>query len=145
MELVRDGLTAKQIARELGISHRTVEQHIAAAIKTLGVSNRIAAVTRLNEIERDEELAGSVAPFMLPAERVPVESELIDDETHMSIDEVSSAQSQYNIVPPLGGKPNTATRAERIAWMIRIAVICTMATCLVILSIMAVTSLASIL
>ncbi|WP_083800393.1 helix-turn-helix transcriptional regulator [Erythrobacter sp. SD-21] len=51
IRLVRKGYTSKQIGRELGISSRTVDQHIAAVIERLQVNNRLAAVERLQELE----------------------------------------------------------------------------------------------
>ncbi len=44
LALVRDGLTNRQIARELGISEATVRTHLQNAYEALGVNNRVAAV-----------------------------------------------------------------------------------------------------
>ncbi len=44
LELVRDGQTNRQVARELGISEATVRTHLQNAYAALGVSNRVAAV-----------------------------------------------------------------------------------------------------
>lgn len=43
LALVGEGLTYRQIAEELGISHRTVDAHIQLALRDLGVPNRAAA------------------------------------------------------------------------------------------------------
>jgi len=43
---VADGLTDKQIARELGLSHRTVEMHVARSLEALGCRSRAEAVAR---------------------------------------------------------------------------------------------------
>lgn len=45
--LVADGATNQQIAHELGISRRTVENHLYTAYRQLDVSNRTAATTVL--------------------------------------------------------------------------------------------------
>ncbi len=43
---VARGMTSKEIARDLGLSPRTVDLHIARASTRLGAANRIEAVTR---------------------------------------------------------------------------------------------------
>ena len=49
VEHVADGLSNVQIARELGVSERTVAKHLERAYAKLGVSSRTAAVARLRE------------------------------------------------------------------------------------------------
>ncbi len=43
LDLVRQGLANKQIARKLGISERTVKAHLTSVFSTLGVSDRTQA------------------------------------------------------------------------------------------------------
>ena len=43
LELVRDGLANKQIARCLGITERTVKAHLTSVFSTIGVADRTAA------------------------------------------------------------------------------------------------------
>jgi DNA-binding NarL/FixJ family response regulator len=43
LELVRDGLANKQIARRLGITERTVKAHLTSVFSTIGVTDRTAA------------------------------------------------------------------------------------------------------
>jgi DNA-binding NarL/FixJ family response regulator len=43
LELVRDGLANKQIARRLGISERTVKAHLTSVFSAIGVADRTAA------------------------------------------------------------------------------------------------------
>ena len=43
VELVRHGLTNRQIARRLGISERTVKAHLTSAFAAIGVSDRTQA------------------------------------------------------------------------------------------------------
>jgi DNA-binding CsgD family transcriptional regulator len=47
LELVRLGLTNAQLARELSISPRTVQHHLAHIYKKLGVRNRAGALGRV--------------------------------------------------------------------------------------------------
>lgn len=49
MRLAAKGMAGKQIARVLGISPKTVEQHKTRAFKRLGVPNQAAAVALLTE------------------------------------------------------------------------------------------------
>ena len=43
LELVRQGLANKQIARRLGISERTVKAHLGAVFAAIGVPDRTGA------------------------------------------------------------------------------------------------------
>lgn len=47
MRLLADGLSYREIARELGISESTVKQHAHAVYKILGVSSRVQAMIAL--------------------------------------------------------------------------------------------------
>ena len=47
--LVAKGLTDKQVARELGLSPRTVEMHVALALRALSCANRAEAVHRAGQ------------------------------------------------------------------------------------------------
>jgi DNA-binding CsgD family transcriptional regulator len=51
LRLAAKGMAGKQIARALGISPKTVEQHKTRAFRRLGVSNQAAAVALLTEGE----------------------------------------------------------------------------------------------
>jgi len=44
--LAGQGLTSRQIARQLGVSPRTVDEHLLLACRALGVRTRIQAVAR---------------------------------------------------------------------------------------------------
>jgi DNA-binding NarL/FixJ family response regulator len=44
LQLVSDGLTSKQVAARLGLSHRTVENHVQATMRKLQLHNRIELV-----------------------------------------------------------------------------------------------------
>ena len=47
LTLASEGLTSARIARALGLSPRTVDEHLADACRLLGVRTRIQAVARL--------------------------------------------------------------------------------------------------
>jgi DNA-binding CsgD family transcriptional regulator len=50
LRLVADGLTDGQVARQLGLSPRTVSKHLERVYARLGVPNRAAAVARWSEL-----------------------------------------------------------------------------------------------
>ena len=132
MQLVKEGLSSKQIARKLGISPRTVDQHIAAAVETLGVSSRLAAVARLNELDQEKAELRSDASFMLnngaaANERYAFGSNIWTE--------------NLPALPPPGGCKNTASRNERLVWLTRIAILSIMTTCAFLLFILAVSGM----
>lgn len=49
LDLVRQGLANKQVARKLGISERTVKAHLTSVFSTLGVSDRTQAALWASE------------------------------------------------------------------------------------------------
>lgn len=51
LTLASEGLTSARIARALGLSPRTVDEHLADACRLLGVRTRIQAVARLAAAE----------------------------------------------------------------------------------------------
>jgi DNA-binding NarL/FixJ family response regulator len=62
LALVARGLAAKQVARQLGISAKTVERHKTKIFAKLGVPNQTAAVSALlsNGVERSIEWSRSI-------------------------------------------------------------------------------------
>lgn len=135
MLLVKDGLSSKQIARELGISPRTVDQHIGAALENLGVSSRMAAIAEMYRLDQVEKLSKKERPAAAN-----------DDAVGIAEPEVESPQEglrSHAILPPLGGVRNSASRADRIGWMVRIAIFCIMLTSIAILAILGVLEMAS--
>lgn len=51
LDLVGDGLTNAQIAKKLFLTESTVKQHLRAAYKTLGVSNRTEAAGAIRNVD----------------------------------------------------------------------------------------------
>jgi len=50
MKLLSQGWAAKEVARHLGISKRTIDFHVAKVYSKLGSHNRIQAFRRLKEL-----------------------------------------------------------------------------------------------
>lgn len=134
--MVRKGLTSKQIARELGISHRTVEAHVAAVIDALQVNNRVAALERLHELGEFDNAGqvpvSSARPFLLTPHLGATTDYHANRDEARSHQVLSSARGG-RFFPPLGGRLNLASATLRRLWMFRIAASAVMASCLVIL------------
>ncbi|VVT09664.1 helix-turn-helix domain-containing protein [Erythrobacter sp. EC-HK427] len=135
MEWVTQGFTAKHIARELNISHRTVEQHIAAAIGALGAKNRLDAVTRYLAMKRQKAPPVEDAPMMLRVPSSPVEADLIACDVPATKG-APKARAEWPLLPRIGGSANQAPIAIRLGWIVRIALCAMMLTCAAILSIL---------
>ena len=71
MRLVHMGSTNKGIARALGISEGTVKIHLATVFKTLGASNRAAAVAIYNGWWFEQLDASRTNVALLPQTRMP--------------------------------------------------------------------------
>ena len=141
MELVAEGQTAKHIARELNISHRTVEYHIASAIEALEAPNRLGAVARFVELQQQEEFPEDRAAFMLLSPSSCDEIVLCLHEDTASEFAIEAVRA-WPLFPPVGGSANDAPRSVRLAWMFRIAMCGVMVNCVVILSILGLVEMA---
>lgn len=134
---VKKGLSSKEIARELGISPKTVEMHISTAMHRLGVSSRLAIISLLYDEDlqvRDEFVVAS-----------PDRNSVGDYVMTGAIRRVSrdaSEERATQFLPPFGGSLNTAPRAQRLRWIVLVALLCVMAACAFILSIVGVVAVA---
>ena len=138
MALVEKGLTSKQIGRELGISSRTVEQHIASALDTLDANNRLAGVARWRELRQTElAVAEGGGRFMLATRATPVEQAVVvRHDRDALLDHIENEPIETGpLLPSLGGRMNKASRETRNAWILRIAAGGIMLSAVVILSI----------
>lgn len=55
LTLAAEGMTSAAIGDRLGVSPRTVDEHLTSACVVLGVRTRVQAVARLAKSERREE------------------------------------------------------------------------------------------
>jgi DNA-binding CsgD family transcriptional regulator len=101
LDLVGQGLTSKQIGRELGLSPSTVDNHIRSALERLGVSDRMSAVRSIADLDR--ELGGG-APGNLPQKDT----------------------LNLGALPPIGGRSNELNMHRRVWHIVQIALIAIM-------------------
>jgi hypothetical protein len=115
MKLVIQGLTSKQIARQLGISPSTVDNHVRAVIERLGATSRLDAARILTVAMTGSE----------PVQKLPNSSS-----SSKSTSEGSSFDRPiaFKLVqlPPFGGSPNRLRIVARFLHVIQIALIATM-------------------
>jgi len=114
LELVAVGFTSKQIARKLGISHSTVDNHVLAATQLLGVTDRREAGRLVSKYRQE-----------LPRHA----AELTDNE-NSSIVEMREAWTQpspagLKLLPPVGGELNEQTLGHKTVQIVSIAFLST--------------------
>lgn len=110
------GFTSKQIGRQLGISHSTVDNHILAATQLLGVADR-------------REAGRLVATL---GQQLPRQAQGLTEREKSAIvgrQEVPepSASTGLKLLPPMGGERNEQTLGNKTAQILSIAFLSTMA------------------
>ncbi len=115
LTLVAEGLTSKEIGRELGVSPSTVDNHIRAAIDRLGAKNRQQAARMIQAAETAHGGPGQLAVSMTEAP--------------------DTDRFEWWKFPPLGGRPNTLTPTQRIYHILQIALFAVVAVSAAILTI----------
>lgn len=101
LDLVGQGLTSKQIGRELGLSPSTVDNHIRSALERLSVSDRMSAVRAIADLDRE-----------------------------LGISALSNTPKKNTLnlaaLPPLGGRSNELNVHRRVWHIVQIALIAIM-------------------
>lgn len=108
-------LTSKEIAPHLGIAPNSVDQHIKAAMRTLGTSDRRAAARMLAE----HEGAGPGSPLTFPTPDVGVLETVAMREDQAAFGAVPPSVPW---VPVTDGRPNNAGLLRRLVWIAVIAI-----------------------
>lgn len=116
LELVAMGFTSKQIARKLGISHSTVDNHILAATQILGVADR-------REAGRLVSMAG---------QELPRQAEPLTEHEKSSIVDMQEALQQprhtgLKLLPPVGGSLNEQSLGNKTIQIVSLAFLSTLA------------------
>jgi DNA-binding CsgD family transcriptional regulator len=103
-------MTSKEIAPRLGIEPGSVDQHIKAAMRTLGVGERRAAARMLAEYEgaREREAAA------------PEELAVHEDQDGFEASPPSPSQGFRLPLPLWGGRPSDLSPLQRLAWILAI-------------------------
>ena len=141
MALVAEGMTSKQIAKKLGISPRTVDQHVAAVLDTLQVKNRIAAVQRLRDLEAASASAQDDSLFFVAPSEANEQNLIASPEAS---ENAASEAVKSPVFPPVGGRENHASSRRRIFWMGNITGLSIMVSCVMILVILGLTEVARV-
>ena len=111
LRMVYQHMTSKEIAPRLGIEPGSVDQHIKAAMRTLGVGERRAAARMLAEHE-SAGAAGADARRVL---------EMHEEQADFEAGQVRPVPAKFQ--PPLpiwGGKPSDLGALHRLVWIFAI-------------------------
>ncbi|HVQ08882.1 MAG TPA: helix-turn-helix transcriptional regulator [Allosphingosinicella sp.] len=111
LRMVFQHMTSKEIAPRLGIEPGSVDQHIKAAMRTLGVGERRVAARILAQHEAGGE------------QRADSDRVLAMHEEQAGFDTTSTRPLPAKFQPPLpiwGGKPSDLGPLRRLAWIFAI-------------------------
>ena len=129
-------MSTKQIARTLGLSPSTIDNHLQAATARYGVKSRFEAAKRF-KIEQDTQSQNAILQA-----KVVVSN---DNENDQAVNiEVLHERENFEILiaarllrmPPLGGRLVTEGPAGRFYRLMQIALLSLLIICSIILSIM---------
>jgi DNA-binding CsgD family transcriptional regulator len=131
-------MSSKDIARELGISHHTVDQRLKAAIQTLGVETRVDAARLLARDEGGEAYQPLVyqSPDIADGARDGAPPAFVEHEGAMGRPGFAMREDQAGFglaylpprtrmalpLPLRGTTPNDLTPWQRLAWAIAIMI-----------------------
>lgn len=127
LELVAEGCTSKQIAREFDLSPSTVDNHLSAAVERMGMTSRAEAARALHnatsgEVDFTSALHERPAPFEGPAP-LPLARDTDRQSTSLLRP------------PPIGGAENRLSLGRRYFHVVQIALLGTMAMTAVVMTI----------
>lgn len=118
LRLVADGLTSKQIAPRVGLTHESVNTYVKTATRALGAPNRSVAARMLLEHEAVPNREFPSPPVVEPIPERQIEPA---DGLPGSPRSASQGPGILAFVPPLGGSDRDLTIGETLAAMLRAA------------------------
>lgn len=113
LKLVAQGYTSKEIARDLGISYSTVDNHLLAAMQILEAGSRAEAARLF--MRNGEDATGQQLPRQ-PSDLVPP-TILTDPPVG---EPTGWRRTLVRLLPPIGGKDNELTPLQTLAAISRI-------------------------
>lgn len=119
LELVGRGLSSKEIARELGVSPSTVDNHIQYALTKLGLATRKDAVRLMVQMTSAHVEAADV--YLGGNPQLPSAGQ--------------ARRRRWLDLPPIGGVPNEGSASTRVTQLISIALLTVMLLIAAIISI----------
>jgi DNA-binding CsgD family transcriptional regulator len=118
LRLVAEGLTSKQIAPKVGLTHESVNTYVKTATRIVGAPNRSVAARMLLEYEAIPKREFPSQPIAEPASARQIRAA---DELPGSPRPTSQGLGILALVPPLGGSDREMTVGETMAAMLRAA------------------------
>jgi DNA-binding CsgD family transcriptional regulator len=119
LRLVSEGLTSKQIAPKVGLTHESVNTYVKSATRLLGAPNRSVAARMLLDYE-------ALPKWEFPPDPVEAADQIgqIDgaDELPRFPSPIPFLRGGIALVPPIGGRISNLTAIEKIVAMLRAAI-----------------------
>jgi DNA-binding CsgD family transcriptional regulator len=133
LRFVASGMTSKEIAPLLGIEPGSVDQHLKAAMRILGVGDRRSAARLLAQQERGppQKLVYQPPPIVLPAEPsiLAISTDTREQQLGASGRFLQEAQAPFEPISPVvdrspalplpiwGARPHQLNWAMRLGWI----------------------------
>lgn len=107
-------MSSKEIARETGLSHNTVDTYIKRALPLVGASNRRDAARIIVDAEQSQKLGSPSGTVVLPFKSSTLATNAISGSTN------GSAGRLFDL-PKIGGEANDLAWIERHYAIIKVA------------------------
>lgn len=126
LRLAGQGFSSKEIAPEIGLTHRTVDQYLHEARQMLGARSRGEAA----RILREAESGGPLKKLQLKSEAVveAPETAIVEEPT----DGTATPKSRFGI-PPIGGPSDDLTPTGALRLIVQLALMAAVGTAVLVL------------
>lgn len=128
LSLVARHLSSKEIGASLGLSYKTIDNHVADLMVKLGVSSRADAARIFLDASKGRERLPS-APQPLDSDEDAEAQSIRPEETRSGGEDQARAEhsrwefSRLFSLPPVGGSRHDLTIAQRMAMMGQVALV----------------------